>query len=170
MNRQPRTRYDLLRPDATLLKQQVKSFEQNAATPVYSVRDAVYTLNLGTHGSKWVPGTIVSVISPMNYRVQVDELTWKRHRNQLRARSIPDVMIPDVRPPPEVFPVLGDLPESRAISSTMQPTETSAVTEPSAPSSVVETTASPVSGVIPWSVGINRQRRTVQKPLRHRDG
>ena len=169
MNRQPRTRYDLLCPDATLLKQQVKPFEQNAATPVYSVGDVVYALNFGSHGSKWVPDITVSIISLMNYRVQVDELTYKRHRNQLRARSIPDVMIPDVRPPPEVLPVLGNLPESRAISSLMQPAEMSPVPEPSASSSVVETTASPVPGVIPWSVGINRQRRTVQKPLRYRD-
>ena len=71
-NRQPRTKLDLLRPST--LKERVKVFEQNYhQAPTFSAGDPVYAFNFGLHGAKWVPGTILSVVSPMNYQVQIDE-------------------------------------------------------------------------------------------------
>ena len=39
--------------------------------------------------AKWVPGTIIGTISPRNYDVQVGDVVWKRHEEQLRTRFIP---------------------------------------------------------------------------------
>ena len=87
MMRQPRTRFDTLKQTA---KPSVDAYERNMnKTPEFQPGDAVFTLNFGSYGSKWVPGRIVSVISPVNYQVQVQDALWKRHRNQLRARSVP---------------------------------------------------------------------------------
>ena len=90
-NRQPRTKLDLLRPST--LKERVKVFEQNYhQAPNLSAGFPVHTLNFGLHGTKWVPGIIQSVVSPINYRVQIDEAGWKWHQNQLRPRTIPKVL------------------------------------------------------------------------------
>ena len=37
----------------------------------------------------WVPGIVLSVSSPMNYQMEVEDVIWKRQQNQLRPRSVP---------------------------------------------------------------------------------
>ena len=87
MNRQPKTRFDNLKLDT---KPAVDAFERNLGrTPEFQPGAAVFALNFGTYGAKWVLGTILSVVSPMTYQVQVQDAVWKRHRNQLRERSVP---------------------------------------------------------------------------------
>eukprot|EP00117_Sycon_ciliatum_P015218 scpid18577/ scgid6200/ Retrotransposable element Tf2 155 kDa protein type 1 len=177
MNRQPRTRYDLLHPTtAAALDQQVRSFQQNCSnTPEYSVGDAVYALNFSNYGSKWVPGVVLSIVSPMNYRIQVDEVVWKRHRNQLRPRSIPGAMIPSLQPPAEVVdsssvptPPMSVPP---AVTST-PPDETPAQsTAPSTQAPITpDLSAAPAPHSLPKQPERTQPRRNVGKPLRYRNG
>eukprot|EP00117_Sycon_ciliatum_P047528 scpid79697/ scgid33944/ Uncharacterized protein K02A2.6 len=87
MNRQPRLRYDTLKskPNAG-----VQSFNQNMhLTPEYKPGDAVFVWSFRKSDPNWIPGVVLSLCSPMNYTVQIDDVVWKRHRNQLRPRSVP---------------------------------------------------------------------------------
>jgi transposase InsO family protein len=89
LNKQPRIRFAALRASQT--QQQVKNFEQNMNnTPNFHVGQAVFAKNYGK-GAHWVPGMIVKVLSPMNFEVQINDVVWKRHREQLRPRSIPSM-------------------------------------------------------------------------------
>ena len=86
-NRQPRLRYDALK---TTRNAEAQSFNQNQhLLPEYKPGDAVFALRFQNHGTTWVPGVVLSICSAMNYSVQVNDVVWKRHRNQLRPRSIP---------------------------------------------------------------------------------
>ena len=86
-NRQPRIRYNALRASTT--KQQVRVFEDSSKeTPSYQVGDAVFALNFG-RGPRWSAGTVLHINSPFSYDIQVEgNLVWKRHRDQLRQRTI----------------------------------------------------------------------------------
>ena len=87
MNRQPRWRFDEFKRSN---HSEVKSFEDNAhLTMEFKHGGAVFTLSFRRADSTWVPGVILSVLSPVNYQVQVEDVVWKRHRNQLRPRSVP---------------------------------------------------------------------------------
>ena len=67
MNRQPRSRYDGLKRSN---HSQVKSFEDNAhLTPEFKPGGAVFTLSFRSAASTWVPGVILSVLSPVNYQI-----------------------------------------------------------------------------------------------------
>lgn len=59
---------------------------ENVAAPKYQVGDTVFALNFG-RGARWVPGQIVHVISSYSYSVQVHDILWKRHGDQLRPRA-----------------------------------------------------------------------------------
>ena len=86
MNRQPRIRFSALR--AKQSKQEVKIFQENLDNkPKYTLKQAVFVRNFG-RGTKWVPGLITGTVSPRNYDVQVGEVVWKRHEEQLRPRYI----------------------------------------------------------------------------------
>ena len=81
MNRQPRSGYDGLKRSNN---SEVKSFEDNAhLTPEFKPGDAVFTLSFRRADCTWVPGVILSALSPVNYQVQVEDVVWKRHRNHL---------------------------------------------------------------------------------------
>ena len=87
MGRQPRLKFDALKPRVNL--KFVRSFDQNAhLTPEYKPGDAVFAVSFRKSEPTWVPGIILSICSPMNFNVQVEYVVWKRHRNQLRHRSV----------------------------------------------------------------------------------
>ena len=87
MNRQPRIRYAALKASQT--QQQVKTFEKNLdKNPNFEIGQAVFALNFGK-GSKWIPGVITKTLSPRNFEVQVGDVIWKRHQDQIRPRHIP---------------------------------------------------------------------------------
>ncbi|KAK3798940.1 hypothetical protein RRG08_035567 [Elysia crispata] len=87
MNRQPRIRYAALKASQT--QQQVKTFEKNLdKNPNFETGQAVFALNFGK-GSKWIPGVITKTLSPRNFEVQVGDVIWKRHQDQIRPRHIP---------------------------------------------------------------------------------
>ncbi|KAK3791296.1 hypothetical protein RRG08_012483 [Elysia crispata] len=87
MNRQPRIRYAALKASQT--QQHVKTFENNLdKNPNFEIGQAVFALNFGK-GSKWIPGVITKTLSPRNFEVQVGDVIWKRHQDQIRPRHIP---------------------------------------------------------------------------------
>ncbi|XP_060881536.1 uncharacterized protein K02A2.6-like [Metopolophium dirhodum] len=52
----------------------------------YKIGDTVMCRNYGS-GNIWVPGTIIKVLSPITYLVQINNsLVWKRHINQIIDR------------------------------------------------------------------------------------
>lgn len=87
MNRQPRVRFSALRGKQS--KQEVKIFQGNLDNkPKYTQKQAVSVRNFGK-GAKWMPRVKAGTVSPRNYDVQVDDVVWKRHEEQLRSRYIP---------------------------------------------------------------------------------
>ena len=82
----PRLKFDALKTKSQL---EVRSFDQNThLTPEYKPGDVVFAVSVRKSEPTWVPGNILSVCSPMNFNVQVEDVDWKRHRNQLRHRSV----------------------------------------------------------------------------------
>ena len=52
------------------------------------MNDVVFVRNYGD-GDNWMPGTICEIQSPKNYLVQVKDVLWKRHVDQLKLGYIP---------------------------------------------------------------------------------
>ncbi|XP_065189626.1 uncharacterized protein K02A2.6-like [Sycon ciliatum] len=119
--RQPRTRLSALRPSQ--VRQQAKAYEDgNRVKPAFTESDSVFALNFGK-GNRWVPGRIVRVLSDYNYEVQVGDVLWKRHRDQLRLRSVPASLSASLPEPlldtidqTSPSPVLSDVAESSLAS------------------------------------------------------
>ena len=87
MNRQPHTRFNALRSSKT--KEQVKIFQENMSQiPNFQKDETVFAKNFG-RGPNWLPGKIIDIVSPKNFLVQVKDVIWKRHRDQLKHRDIP---------------------------------------------------------------------------------
>ena len=162
MQRQMRTRFDNLKPSET--KQNLKVYEQNLDNaPLFAVGQPVYTLNFGKYGEKWVSGVITAVHSPMNYQVQVDEASWKRHRNQLRPRTLPESL------KPVTDPVSIPLPAPTAIVSTPSSEASQPVLEDIADrpnDSLTSVTSPEVAEPVPLQ---ERPKRHVRPPARYRD-
>lgn len=89
MNRELRTRLDLLRPgcEKSVLDRQAvqkSSHDRRANVREFVVGDRVFARNLRP-GPEWVPSTILEVLGPVTYIVETDEgLRWKRHADQLK--------------------------------------------------------------------------------------
>ena len=87
MNRQPRLRLSNLRPKTN--KHEVKVFADNLNNRnSFVLNQAVFARNFGK-GNRWSHGKVVGIISPRNYNVQVGDVIWKRHEEQLRNRFVP---------------------------------------------------------------------------------
>ena len=87
MNRQPRTRFSALRFSKT--KEQVKLFQENMnQTPAFKKDDTVFAKNFG-RGANWMPGIIIHILNPKSFLVQVKDVVWKRHVDQMKYRQIP---------------------------------------------------------------------------------
>ena len=88
MNRQLRTRLDLLRPDidAQVSNKQADqkiSHDQHCRNRELMIGQRVMVCNLRP-GPTWIPGTIIERSGPLSYVVQVKgEQVWKRHIDQL---------------------------------------------------------------------------------------
>ena len=107
MNRQPRIRFSALRAKSS--KQEVKVFQDNLDNkPQFTPNQAVFVRNFGK-GAKWIPGTIVEV--------QVEDIIWKRHQEQLLPRFIPSTLGLELAREPQLpeqteglTPVMGERP------------------------------------------------------------
>jgi len=89
MNRQLRTRLDLLRPNievqvANKQADQKVAHDHHSRDRQFMVGQRVMVCNL-REGPSWIPGTIVGRNGPLSYVVQVKgEQVWKRHIEHLR--------------------------------------------------------------------------------------
>ena len=48
----------------------------------------MFAKNFG-RGANWMPGIIIDILSPKCFLVQVKDVVWKRHVDQLKYRQIP---------------------------------------------------------------------------------
>lgn len=85
MGRRIRTRLDLLHP--TLSARMAEKTENAAqSTPlVFEIGEPVMAKDYQAQKSKWTQGVIQDQIGPVTYQVQVGDLFWKRHLDQLRS-------------------------------------------------------------------------------------
>ena len=87
--RQLRTRLDLLRPsldDTVRDRQQTQVEAAGGAVRQFRVGDAVWARNY-SGSSRWRSGRVVSQTGPVSYEVDVGEVIWSRHVDQLVARA-----------------------------------------------------------------------------------
>ena len=57
-------------------------------TPAFKKDDTVFAKNFG-RGANWMPGIIIDILSPKSFLVQVKDVVWKRHVDQLKHRQTP---------------------------------------------------------------------------------
>lgn len=95
-----RTKWDLLRPsvseavEAAQTRQKVASGGKERS---FGVGDYVWARDFRGR-AKWVPGEIITVLGPRNYRIRTAIGTWMRHINQLRLRSANSASVPSMDP------------------------------------------------------------------------
>ncbi len=107
--RRLRSRLDLLKPNLskTVAKAQERQIQDRGNRRIrieeFDVNQPVLARNY-REGAKWVPGSVCERTGPVSYQVQVDPRTiWRRHADQLVARSIPTFTEDPVEPIPEVI-------------------------------------------------------------------
>ena len=85
MERRIRTRLDLLHP--TLSARMAEKTENAAQSTllVFEIGEPVMAKDYQAQQSKWTRGVIQDHIGPVTYQVQVGDLFWKRHLDQLRS-------------------------------------------------------------------------------------
>lgn len=86
LGRKLRTRLDVMRPDLSGHIQR-KTTPTRFETRVFEIGDVVITRDYRSNPKKpsWIKGIVVRKLGPMTYIIQVDELNWKRHVDQIRA-------------------------------------------------------------------------------------
>ena len=90
--RKLKTRLDLLYPDlnSTVLSKQIQqrqNFDRTAVARPFAIGDLIFARNY-SHGSQWLPGFVIAVDGSVSYVVRLcDGRTWRRHGDQLRART-----------------------------------------------------------------------------------
>ena len=107
-----RSPLELLKPD---LHQRVKTeqFKQKIAHDKHSVNqsfdlgDPVFARKF-SRGPQWLPATIVQRSGPLSFKVKVLEggMTWRRHEDHLRQRSVIDSESKNFSAPPAQLPLL----------------------------------------------------------------
>ena len=90
--RKLKTRLDLLYPDmnATVWSKQNRQrqdFDRSATVRTFSIGDLVFAQNYAV-GPLWLMGSVVAVDGPVSYVILLsDGRIWRRHADQLRART-----------------------------------------------------------------------------------
>lgn len=174
MNRQLRTRLDLLRPNTEVQvtnKQadQKVTHDQHSRSREFMVGQRVMVRNLRP-GPSWIPGTIVERNGPLSYVVQVKgEQVWKRHVEHLQEVGDTPVEEPtrdrdDTNQPPvdesDSFPVTPD-----TVGDTATQPSDAQLDSPELSSS--QTATSPVTNQ-PTEVPHRYPRRIHRPPKRYR--
>lgn len=92
LNRELRSRFDLLRPDhdADVARRQARQKEQHdrrSPTRHFVVGDLVMARNYRS-GPDWIPATVVSKLGPLSYLLETeDKQLWRRHIDQVKSRA-----------------------------------------------------------------------------------
>ena len=95
LGRRPRTRLDLLRPNAAerveeRQQKQKAQHDRKARSRTFRVGDAIFLKNFGA-GQRWLPGQIVEMTGPVSFQVLLEDGRRKRcHQDQLRSRVVDD--------------------------------------------------------------------------------
>ena len=107
-----RSPLDLIKPD---LHQRVETeqFKQKIAHDKHSFNqsfhlgDPVFARNF-SRGPQWLPATIVQRSGPLSFKVKVLEggMTWRRHQDHLRQRSVIDSEAKNFSATPAQLPLL----------------------------------------------------------------
>ena len=91
LNRRPRTRLDLLRPDLgrKVFEKQIDQkaiFDRPSKECHFSIGEEVLVQNFRGE-PKWIEGTVAERTGPVSYRVIVGDQIWKRHVDQIREKT-----------------------------------------------------------------------------------
>ena len=95
LGRRPRTRLNLLRPNAAerveeKQHQQKVPHDRRAKPRVFHVGNTVFVKNFGA-GRRWLPGQIIEMTGPVSFHVLLEDGRRKRCRqDQLRSRVVDD--------------------------------------------------------------------------------
>lgn len=114
LGRRPRSRLDLLRPNAAerVERQQAKQVQQHnahAQERTFKAGEQVFVRNYQS-GERWIPGVIQDITGPVSMRVQLQDGRIRRyHLDQVRTRS---VRAPRVVHESLDIPVTGIVPET----------------------------------------------------------
>ena len=94
LGRTLRTRFDLLKPDLkskVLDKQasQKSQHDKHSKTRCFTPGQAVMIRDFRPNSNKWMPGTVLSVLGPVTYHVEVEKgKVLKRHVDHMRERMV----------------------------------------------------------------------------------
>ena len=89
MERRLRTRLELLRPQLSNRIQKSGSKAAKTVPPcTFAVGDCVMVRDHRNQTETWKTG-VMAKLGPLTYHVEVDDLVWKRHINQLRPCEFP---------------------------------------------------------------------------------
>ena len=103
MGRRLRTRLDILHPSLSAKMERKSKDLPKSPSRNLEIGDPVMVKDYRQRRDPWVKGVIQMRLSPITYRVQVGDLFWKRHVDQLR--SLTGSTFPDgIGPPPDVMP------------------------------------------------------------------
>ncbi|XP_053316421.1 uncharacterized protein K02A2.6-like [Spea bombifrons] len=90
LGRRPWTAFDMLHPKTVhdhVLHSQEKMVTSKES-PIFEVRQAVWTRSYGSSNTRWLPATIVESLGPKMYTVRLEDgSVTRRHVDQLRSRS-----------------------------------------------------------------------------------
>ncbi|XP_033729753.1 uncharacterized protein K02A2.6-like [Pecten maximus] len=86
LGRKLRTRLDIMRPDLSGKIQQ-KTTPTESKTRLFEIGDIVITRDYRGNPRKpsYIKGIVIRKLGPMTYTIQVDNLIWKRHVDQIRT-------------------------------------------------------------------------------------
>ena len=132
MGRRLRTRLDMLHPCLSAKMERKSKHLPQPSLCNFEIRDLVMVKD------PWIRGVIQMRLSPITYRVQVGDLFWKQHVDQLRSLAgsrFADVIspLPDVMSPPPVRPI-------PSVAEEVGVTKSSTEGQPSEPSSTLPIT------------------------------
>ena len=114
MGRRIRTRLDLLHPNLSA-RMAEKTGNADQSTPrVYEFGEPVMVKDYCARQSKWTKGVVQHRIGPVTDRVQVGNLVWTRHLNQLSSiagSKVADQVTTDQIDPERVDPLPSLIPQ-----------------------------------------------------------
>ncbi|OWF38171.1 Uncharacterized protein K02A2.6 [Mizuhopecten yessoensis] len=172
LGRKLRTRLDVMRPDLSGNIQQ-KTTPTVSKTRYFEVGDIVITRDYRGNPRKptWSKGIVLRKLGPLTYTIQVDNLTWKRHVDQMRACDVncnmatPEQIVSDMHHYPDCLPVFPPIPfvGTERVSSPSSPK-----TKPSEVASTPQTSSVPITRADPVTIATSDRypRREVMKPSR----
>lgn len=98
LRRHIRTRLDFLKPDTAVTvrrKQYLQKdyHDRHAVDRSFEENEPVYLRSTVGGGPRWIPGLITQQMGPVSYQVRVRDMdtVYRRHGDQLRSRTLPDI-------------------------------------------------------------------------------